>query len=87
MKKEYHYTISRTDRIYLVTFCMALLCWELVKKVFPSDDKTYTYISEPVEIKQSYSENENQNSYSGYHRKNKKFPNYKNQQQFKYYKK
>lgn len=31
MKKEYHLTITRKDRIYLVLFVTALLGWELIK--------------------------------------------------------
>ena len=46
MKKEYHYTISRTDRIYLVSFVVILLSWELVKGVFPGTEKPYSYIPE-----------------------------------------
>lgn len=44
MKKEYHYTISRTDRIYLVTFVVVLLAWELVKGLFPGGDGYYDFI-------------------------------------------
>ena len=44
MKKEYHYTISRTDRIYLVTFVVVLLAWELVKGLFPGGDGHYDFI-------------------------------------------
>jgi competence protein ComEA len=35
MKKEYHLTITRKDRIYLVIFVTALLGWELVKLALP----------------------------------------------------
>ena len=84
MKKEYHYTISRTDRIYLVTFCIALLSWELVKKAFPNDERSYTYISEPVEKKKNYSENENQYYSSGYKAKKKRYTNYRTQKHFDY---
>lgn len=35
MKKEYHLTITRKDRIYLVIFVTALLGWELIKLVLP----------------------------------------------------
>ena len=45
MKKEYHYTISRTDRICLISFVVILLGWELVKDFFPSGDKSFIYIS------------------------------------------
>ncbi len=47
MKKEYHYTISRTDRIYLISFVVILLGWELIKEFFPSGEKSFTYISPP----------------------------------------
>jgi len=35
MKKEYHLTITRKDRIYLVIFVTALLGWELIKLALP----------------------------------------------------
>jgi|GEM_PF-1176079 len=35
MKKEYHLTISRKDRIYLVIFVSVLLGWELIKLLIP----------------------------------------------------
>ena len=35
MKQEYHYTISRTDRIWLIAFVLFLLSWELVKYAMP----------------------------------------------------
>jgi competence protein ComEA len=35
MKKEYHLTISRKDRIYLVIFVTILLGWELIKMAIP----------------------------------------------------
>ena len=44
MKKEYHYTISRTDRICLVAFVFVLLSWELVKGFFPGKANDYQYI-------------------------------------------
>ncbi len=49
MKKEYHYTISRTDRIYLISFVVILLGWELIKHLLPSGEKTFSYISPPSE--------------------------------------
>jgi len=49
MKKEYHYTISRTDRICLISFVVILLGWELIKGSFPSGEKSFTYISPPSE--------------------------------------
>lgn len=45
MKKEYHYTISRTDRICLISFVVILLGWELIKEFFPSGEKSFIYIS------------------------------------------
>ena len=47
MKTEYHYTISRTDRICLVTFVVILLGWELIKEFLPSGEKSFTYITPP----------------------------------------
>lgn len=44
MKKQYHYTISRTDRICLVAFVFVLLSWELVKGFFPGEAIDYQYI-------------------------------------------
>lgn len=35
MKKEYHLTITRKDRIYLTAFVIFLLGWELIKPVIP----------------------------------------------------
>ncbi len=35
MKHEYHFTITRTDRICLVVFVTLLLGWELIKPVLP----------------------------------------------------
>ncbi|HJW29088.1 MAG TPA: hypothetical protein VJ508_07530, partial [Saprospiraceae bacterium] len=49
MKKEYHLTISRKDRIYLVLFSLALLAWELGKKIilFQGQDKMEILAAEP----------------------------------------
>lgn len=35
MKKEYHLTITRKDRIYLTVFVIFLLVWELIKPIIP----------------------------------------------------
>lgn len=35
MKQEYHFTISRTDRIYLILFVGMLMSWELIKNLIP----------------------------------------------------
>lgn len=40
MKKEYHLTITRKDRIYLVIFVTFLLGWELMKWIIPSPKVT-----------------------------------------------
>ncbi len=48
MNKEYHFTITRTDRIYLVSFVILLLGWELVKEFLSSGDRSFTFISPPV---------------------------------------
>ncbi|MEO6130652.1 MAG: helix-hairpin-helix domain-containing protein [Saprospiraceae bacterium] len=47
MNKEYHYTISRTDRIYLIAFVSILLGWELIKEILPSGERSFSYISPP----------------------------------------
>ena len=54
MKKEYHYTISRTDRICLVTFVMILLAWELVKGFFPGEKQSYEYAPRESEFDNGY---------------------------------
>ncbi len=38
MKKEYHLTLSRTDRIYLTVFVLLLLGWELIKYAMPEKE-------------------------------------------------
>src|SRR5688572_20504136 len=69
MKKEYHYTISRTDRIYLVSFVIFLLGWELVKGFFPGENETSLYTpKETFTASNDYKKN----NYS------KKYTNYKN---------
>ncbi|MEP6645817.1 MAG: helix-hairpin-helix domain-containing protein [Saprospiraceae bacterium] len=47
MNKEYHYTITRTDRIYLIIFVLFLLGWELIKEILPPAERAFTYISPP----------------------------------------
>jgi len=42
MKQEYHYTISRSDRIWLIVFVFFLLSWELVKYALPKADIVVT---------------------------------------------
>lgn len=61
MNKEYHYTITRTDRIYLVSFVIILLGWELVKGLLPSTEKSFTYISPP-------------SAHHGFNNKNSNYP-------------
>lgn len=53
MKKEYHFTLARTDRICLVTFCVALMAWELVKQLFPDAGNTFTYVAPPPVAEES----------------------------------
>lgn len=38
MKKEYHLTIARTDRIWLIVFVSVLLAWELIKPWLPAKE-------------------------------------------------
>lgn len=52
MKKEYHYTISRTDRICLVFFVGVLLAWELAKGFIPHPERKYEYQSMKKERKE-----------------------------------
>ncbi len=40
MKQEYHYTISRSDRIWLIAFVLFLLTWELIKYALPTIEVT-----------------------------------------------
>lgn len=54
MRKEYHYTISRTDRICLVLFVVVLLAWELIKGLFPGGDKVYAYVPGEAEYSKAY---------------------------------
>src|SRR5688572_31775382 len=82
MKKEYHYTISRTDRIYLVSFVVILLSWELVKGVIPGTEKPYNYI--PAESNSKKEDNAirnyNDNRYkSGKSKKYKQHFDYKSE--------
>ena len=77
MKKDYHYTISRTDRICLIAFVIFLLSWELVKELLPSGEKSFTYIAPPSEQKRqkkqkkfNYSSNYKSNQGSTFRPKN-----------------
>lgn len=63
MKKEYHYTISRTDRICLVSFVIFLLSWELIKGLFPGDSNDYQYVAKPKETYVDYKSNYKKNNY------------------------
>jgi len=47
MKHEYHYTVSRTDRIWLIVFVSALLGWELIKPLLPFPDRELLEIEMP----------------------------------------
>jgi competence ComEA-like helix-hairpin-helix protein len=43
MKKEYHLTITRKDRVYLTAFVLFLLGWELIKPLLPVFSKNDFY--------------------------------------------
>ena len=45
MKNEYHLTISRTDRIWLIVFVCFLLGWELIKPLLPEQPITEMNLS------------------------------------------
>ena len=80
MNKEYHYTLSRTDRIYLVSFVIILLGWELIKEFLPEEKNSFTYISPPsthhgFQAKKdfTFSKNKYLKKYSAsYHNRNEK---------------
>ena len=63
MKREYHYTISRTDRICLVSFVVMLLAWELVKGLFPGSSNTYQYVAKEKEAFVQYSTYDKKKNY------------------------
>jgi DNA uptake protein ComE-like DNA-binding protein len=66
MKQEYHYTIARSDRIWLIAFVLFLLAWELVKYALPSAAITEN-LNNRVDTTDSTSIipiNENNNKYS-----------------------
>ena len=48
MKKEYHLTITRKDRIYLTLFVIFLLGWELTKPLWPIVSKNDFYKNQPI---------------------------------------
>ncbi|HEY3387700.1 MAG TPA: helix-hairpin-helix domain-containing protein, partial [Saprospiraceae bacterium] len=48
MKHEYHYTVSRTDRVWLIVFVSLLLGWELVKPLLPSPERELLKIEMPL---------------------------------------
>ena len=75
MKKEYHYTIARTDRICLVSFVIVLLAWEMVKGVFPKANSTYEYVPKESE------------AYVDYKQNSKKYNNYNYSKNYKSYSK
>lgn len=61
MKHEYHFTISRTDRICLIVFVGVLLGWELIKYVLPPpvfqplgnlENKTFADVMQPSDSTQ-----------------------------------
>lgn len=72
MKNEYHYTISRTDRICLVIFCCMLLSWEFIKYAWPEPVYDYQYVPEPeAEEKKTYEKTTyNRKPYTKYPQRN-----------------
>ncbi len=75
MKKTYHYTISRTDRICLVSFCLVLLSWELIKLAMPSTEKYFEYVSKPRETI-NYSKDNTPYEKKPYRKKYTSYPKY-----------
>lgn len=49
MKKEYHLTITRKDRIYLTLFVLFLLGWELIKPLYPFISNHEFYSTDVIE--------------------------------------
>lgn len=85
MKEQYHFTVSRSDRIYLVTFCVFLLGWELVKKILPEDSSQYEYLQPPeIETRDSIY-NRNEKKYSDYAYPKRKRENPWNHSAYKQY--
>jgi len=88
MKHEYHYTVSRTDRIWLIVFVSVLLGWELVKPVLPSPDRALLKIEMPFIpdsiARNGYSqsrESEYHDTYQKRYYPNKSYPSYSNESQ------
>ncbi len=89
MKKEYHYTISRTDRICLVSFVVILLAWELVKGLFPGGDNNYTYIPKEINDQennpswQKYNRAEYSETFPRHNKYSKKYPKWDYQKTYR----
>ena len=81
MKQEYHYTISRSDRIWLIVFVLFLLAWELVKYALPSTEfaEKHNNILETIDSTSILPHTENTTNYSQDKKsslENDKHPNY-----------
>jgi len=46
MKRDYPFTLARTDRIYLLAFVSLLLCWELIKYFIPHTPLSKVVVSD-----------------------------------------
>lgn len=85
MRQEYHYTITRTDRICLVVFVSALMMWELIKYLLPAT--TFHYLASPVELAEHDGSTPDFGDYyyPKYERKQKKnYPKKKNYRSYAY---
>jgi competence ComEA-like helix-hairpin-helix protein len=76
MRKEYHFTLSRTDRICLVVFVVVLLAWELIKELMPQYNSTYEYIpgQKKTEYRKTYKEYDNRKNYTREYARKKYYP-------------
>ena len=76
MKKEYHFTLSRTDRICLVAFVMVLLAWELIKELLPQYNDSYEYIpsQKKTEYRKPFKEYDKRKTYTREYSRNKYYP-------------
>ncbi len=68
MKQEYHYTISRSDRIWLIAFVLFLLAWELIKYALPSIEiaENQNITAQTTDSTTILQFNENTNNYSSH---------------------
>jgi competence ComEA-like helix-hairpin-helix protein len=64
MKYEYHFTISRTDRIWLIFLVGLLLAWELIKPLLPAPEFELLEIPGIVASDSTIQNDEEQHSYN-----------------------